>query len=81
MVKTVNLYMDESGTRHPAKKQGREAAHKHDWFAFGGVLVRSEDEMKARDLHSAFCQNWKITYPLHSSEIRGKNKLESTDVV
>lgn len=74
MVATLNYYMDESGTRHPDAKQGRAAAHGHDWFAFGGVLVKSEDEAEARELHAKFCAAWGITYPLHSSEIRYKNK-------
>lgn len=74
MVATLNYYMDESGTRHPDAKQGRAAAHGHDWFAFGGVLVKSEDEAEARELHAKFCAAWGITYPLHSVEIRGKTE-------
>jgi hypothetical protein len=38
----LNLYLDDSGTRHPSKKPGKKAAHGFDWFALGGVLVRNQ---------------------------------------
>lgn len=43
-----------------------------DWFALGGVVVRSEDEDEARGLHAEFCARWGIEHPLHSSDIRFK---------
>lgn len=70
----LNLYLDDSGTRHPSKKQGKKAAHGYDWFALGGVLVRGEDEDKARHLHAAFVEKWGVITPLHSSEIRSQNE-------
>lgn len=70
----LNLYLDDSGTRHPSKKQGKKAAHGYDWFALGGVLVREEDEDKARHLHAAFVEKWGVITPLHSSEIRSQNE-------
>lgn len=69
---TLNYYIDDSGTRHPDKNPGNRPSHDHDWFALGGVLIRSEDEAKARDLHRSFCNEWQINYPLHSNEIRGR---------
>lgn len=68
----VQFYLDDSGTRHPNRKPGKTAAHKHDWFALGGILVNEEDEPKARLLHKEFCEEWKIASPLHSVEIRSR---------
>lgn len=70
----LNLYLDDSGTRHPSNKPGKMPAHGFDWFALGGVLVRDEDEDEARRLHAAFVGKWGVTAPLHSSEIRSKNE-------
>lgn len=73
MVDVVHFYLDDSGTRHPDHKLGKRPQHGHDWFALGGVLVRREDERTARELYADFCERWKITVPLHSSEIRSRN--------
>jgi len=70
----LNLYLDDSGTRHPSKKPGKKAAHGFDWFALGGVIVRDEDEDEARCLHAAFVEKWNVVAPLHSSEIRSRNE-------
>lgn len=70
----LNLYLDDSGTRHPSKKPGKKAAHGYDWFALGGVLIGDEDEAEARRLHAAFVEKWGVTTPLHSSEIRSRNE-------
>jgi hypothetical protein len=71
MVKVVNFYMDDSGTRHPDHNPGKRAAHGYDWFALGGVLVKNDDEAQARDLYAEFCEDWGIDYPIHSVEVRG----------
>jgi hypothetical protein len=65
-----NLYVDDSGTRHPDHDPGREPAHGHDWFGMGGVMVRESDETVVRQRHADLCAKWKLTYPLHSAEIR-----------
>jgi len=70
MKNILNFYIDDSGTRHPTQKVGKKAAHGNDWFAFGGILINQSDEELARSLHKEFCQKWKISSPLHSSEIR-----------
>jgi Protein of unknown function (DUF3800) len=72
MPKVFNFYLDDSGTRHPDHKPGKRPAHGYDWFALGGILVKDEDEQKARDLHKAFCTKWNFSDPIHSVEIRGR---------
>ncbi len=42
-----------------------------DCFGLGGVLIDREDLDRVWDSHREFCNAWKITYPLHSHEIRG----------
>jgi hypothetical protein len=74
MINTLNLYLDDSGTRHPSRNPGRKPEHGYDWFALGGVLVREEDETEARLLHANLIAKWEITTPLHSSEIRSQNE-------
>jgi hypothetical protein len=73
----MHLYLDDSGTRHPDRNPGTTAAHKHDWFALGGVLIKSEDEYIARDHYARFMQNWELDPDidfLHSADIRNKTK-------
>lgn len=74
VVAALNLYLDDSGTRHPDREVGRQPAHGHDWFAMGGILLRDEDEDVVRAKHASFCAEWAIDYPLHSTEIRASSK-------
>lgn len=74
LVATLNLYLDDSGTRHPTRKIGKKAAHGYDWFSLGGILVHSDDEKEARSAHRAFCEKWDLKVPLHSSEIRSQKE-------
>lgn len=69
-----NLYMDDSGTRHPDRDLNRTPSHRHDYFALGGVLINDADEAKARRLHQSFCDKWELSFPLHSCDIRAKSK-------
>lgn len=73
MFSVLNLYIDDSGTRNPDKKPGRQPAHGYDWFALGGFVIKAEDEGTARQFHAAFCGKWDITYPLRSADIRAKS--------
>ena len=72
--KTLNLYLDDSGTRHPSRKPGTKAAHGYDWFALGGILVEDAREEEARQIHQDFKAKWSVETPLHSSEIRSQNE-------
>lgn len=74
MPNVINLYLDDSGTRHPDHKLGRLPKHGHDYFALGGVLIKQEQEKIARDLYKKFCDKWEINYPLHSVDIRNPQK-------
>jgi hypothetical protein len=71
-MKEFNFYIDDSGTRNPDRKPGK-SHFGGDWFALGGVVVASEHEGDARDLHGSFCEAWKIDYPLHSVKIRHRS--------
>ncbi|RUV00544.1 DUF3800 domain-containing protein [Mesorhizobium sp. M1A.F.Ca.IN.020.03.2.1] len=74
MPQTLNLYLDDSGTKHPTRDPGKKPEHGYDWFALGGILTRSDEENAARKIHQDFCERWPITAPLHSSEIRSQNE-------
>lgn len=72
--KVFVLAIDDSGTRHPDRKQGRQPAHGHDWFGLGGILFDQDVEDEIRKRHAAFCSRWpQIQRPLHSSEIRAQS--------
>lgn len=73
MDKILNFYIDDSGARNP-NKPGIPTAQGHDFFAFGGVLIKEEDEAAARMHYAQFCSTWGIRYPLHSVEIRHRSK-------
>ena len=42
-----------------------------DCFGLGGILINEEDVSDLLAAHKAFCESWKIDYPLHSHAIRG----------
>jgi hypothetical protein len=67
------LYLDDSGTRNP-DWEPKDPPEERDCFCIGGILVREEDKDAAKSAHEKFCADWKITHPLHSSEIRHKEK-------
>ena len=68
---TLHLYLDDSGTRCPFKgsKPGVDGM---DWFALGGLLLRSEDLDRVNAMHAELCMKHRIQAPLHSTSIRGK---------
>ena len=78
MQDVLNFYLDESGPRKLDKitipRTKVDDGSKCDFFAFGGILIKEIDEEFARSQYQSFCDKWKIDYPLHSTEIRGKHK-------
>jgi hypothetical protein len=82
MAKVFCLYLDDSGTRNP--NHDPPEYQYRDWFGLGGILLKEEDESKARKLHADFCSQWSITYPLRSFGIRNRTGkfswLERLDV-
>lgn len=66
------LYIDDSGSRFPEKTDAIIRDDGMDHFALGGVLVADADIHDIIARHETFCRQWGITYPLHSTEIRGK---------
>lgn len=73
MPAVLNFYIDDSGTRHPDRKTTDKEGGR-DWFGLGGILIRESDEADARKKYEAFCNQWGLTYPLHSVDIRCKSK-------
>ncbi|HBN22615.1 MAG TPA: DUF3800 domain-containing protein [Holosporales bacterium] len=73
MAEVFNLYLDDSGTRHPDKKTGRKPAHGYDWFGMGGILIDQFDEKAEKKRHNDFCKKWNIDFPLRSADIRAKS--------
>jgi hypothetical protein len=71
MPKVMCLYLDDSGTRNPDRKIPEKFMYR-DWFALGGYISNEEDEGVIRTAHANFCENWGISYPLHSYDIRAE---------
>ncbi len=72
--KKYELYIDDSGSRHPDHRPDTTRNDNLDAFALGGVLIDVDDTRQALDLHDAFVKNWGIDAPLHSTKIRGKRR-------
>ncbi len=71
MVGKYVLYIDDTGSRDPDRSDYTDRHDEMDCFGLGGFLLKEEDIPEVRKKHEAFCFKWKITYPLHSSSIRG----------
>jgi hypothetical protein len=69
----MSLYLDDSGTRNPDRRVTEELTYR-DWFTLGGFITKQEDEGAVRTAHANFCEQWGITYPLHSYDIRAETK-------
>lgn len=69
--KRFYFYADDSGSRFPDWKAvpRRDGI---DCFALGGILIADSDRAAMQAAHAAFCRRWNITYPLHSTAIRGR---------
>jgi hypothetical protein len=73
MPKVMSLYLDDSGTRNPDRKLPQQFMFR-DWFTLGGYVTKEEDEGTIETAHATFCDQWGITYPLHSYDIRSETK-------
>lgn len=71
MSKKYVLYFDDTGSRDPDKTDYPDREDDMDCFGLGGFLLKEEDIPELRAKHTAFCEQWSITYPLHSRRIRG----------
>lgn len=67
----MHLYIDNSGTRDPDREPSTNRRDGMDCFALGGILINQEDVDALYAAHRAFCDRWRIDYPLHSWAIRG----------
>lgn len=71
-MKKYFLYIDDSGSRLPDKTDDIVREDGMDHFALGGVLVAKTDIDSILTAHTELMQKWKLAYPLHSTEIRGR---------
>ena len=71
MKKHYYLYIDDSGSRFPDKHQNKRT-DVINAFSLGGVLLAKEDKDNIKSKYKTFCEKWKISYPLHSTKIRGR---------
>ena len=74
LMRALNFYMDDSGTRKPDRAPTPFDPRQQNHFALGGILILEEDEDQARAAHAALCAKWSIDYPLHSVNIRAASK-------
>ena len=73
MNRPITLYMDETGNRHPDKKSDSSRIGR-DWFGFGGVLIRGEDNDDARQRLDSFADRWKLRGPAHMTDMLAEKK-------
>lgn len=66
-----HLYIDDHGSRKPDHVPDLVRDDDMDCFALGGILIHELNINQAVVAYKSFCGEWKINYPLHSSEIRG----------
>ncbi len=71
MDEELHLYFDDTGSRFPDREPAELRQDGMDCFGLGGILVKKEDVDLIYSQYKAFCAQWEIGYPLHSSSIRG----------
>ncbi|NDE90692.1 MAG: DUF3800 domain-containing protein [Alphaproteobacteria bacterium] len=69
-----HLYFDDSGSRQPDHKPNPVRDDGMDYFALGGILINEERIPELIEKHRNFSRKWNLTYPLHSTSIRGSRK-------
>jgi hypothetical protein len=65
--------MDETGNRHPDRASD-ESRRGRDWFGFGGVLIKGEDNDAARKLVTDFASTWSLKGPCHITDMMAERK-------
>lgn len=68
----LHLYIDDSGTRRPDRKQLPPRTDGVDYFALGGILIDEKEIGGLIDAHRALLDRWGLEIPLHSTKIRGR---------
>ncbi|QSH39610.1 DUF3800 domain-containing protein [Candidatus Kaiserbacteria bacterium] len=67
---TYYLYIDDSGERLSHVPQNPKRDDGLDYFALGGILIKKTDRDFAITKYKELRKKWRLTYPLHSTEIR-----------
>ena len=67
----VHLFIDDIGSRESNKEPNLQRRDGLDCFGLGGVMIDYQYINGVWKSYQDFCGKWKITYPLHSHEIRG----------
>ncbi len=73
MPRPYTLYIDETGNRHPDKRSDKSRVGR-DWFGFGGVMLRGEDNDAARSMVSGFAEKWELRSPIHMTDMLSEKK-------
>jgi hypothetical protein len=68
----IQLYIDESGTRHTDRVAVAPRADGMNHFALGGILIKEEAVGAVIKAHHTFTKKWNLLAPLHSTKIRGR---------
>jgi len=69
MVPTLHLYLDDGGIPCPNRPSSVNERQR-DYFAFGGIILKSEQVDSVKQAHEVLTSRYSIGYPLHSYEIR-----------
>ncbi len=71
---TLDLYVDDTGSRYPDYAAAEHRRDGMDAFALGGILVDSERAPEIFDLHRQLVERLGLSYPLHSHSIRTRTE-------
>lgn len=70
---SYTFYIDETGNRNPNHRPDPGRVNR-DWFAIGGILVKSEDIDTCKNARQAFADRWGFAAPLHMTDMLSENK-------
>ncbi|WP_433908764.1 DUF3800 domain-containing protein [Sphingomonas yabuuchiae] len=69
----LTFYMDETGSRQPDKKPDASRLGR-DWFAFGGFIIRREDEEAAKWARDEVARRLDVRHPFHITDMLAEAK-------